>query len=186
MTFLLDHVSIHTLRFERSFCFIGRPKTKITLNELSYDSNGVGWLTFMFTTISLIGILVGAVLQVEEVTPVVASTTPEHAIVIPIEEHVSRYFEDVPVMSKVAYCESTFRQFGDDGNVLRGIVDSRDVGVMQINEYYHLNTAEKLGLNIHTLEGNMTYARYLYDKQGLQPWAASRACWDPSNHIANK
>ncbi len=48
---------------------------------------------------------------------------------------------------------------------------------MQINEYYHAKTAEKMGLDIYTLEGNMAYAKYLYEKNGLSDWDASRPCW---------
>jgi len=103
-----------------------------------------------------------------------------------IQKEVKTYFNDVPALARVAYCESTFRHFDEDGEVLRGLVDSRDVGVMQINEHYHLDTATKLGYDIHSLEGNMGYARHLYEKQGLQPWSASRSCWDNTDLVATK
>ena len=77
------------------------------------------------------------------------------------KEKVKEYFADIPIMAEVAYCESRFRQFNENGNVLRGIENSSDVGVMQINEKYHAATAVKLGINLYTLEGNMAYARYL-------------------------
>ncbi len=97
-----------------------------------------------------------------------------------VEEKVSLYFADIPVMTEIARCESHFRQTTLDGQVIRGEVDSADVGVMQINERYHLETATKLGLNIHTLEGNMLYARYLYEREGTKPWNASAKCWKKS------
>ncbi len=93
------------------------------------------------------------------------------------EEHVREYFSDIPILIDVARCESTFRHTGKNGEVLRGVVNNLDVGVMQINEHYHLKTAKKLGLDIHSLEGNMAYARYLYEKEGARPWLASSACW---------
>ena len=34
-----------------------------------------------------------------------------------------------------------------------------DVGVMQINEDYHLDTAQSLGMNIYSIDGNLAYAR---------------------------
>lgn len=94
-----------------------------------------------------------------------------------VEEFVKDYFSDVPIMAEVARCESTFRHYDKNGNVLRGVVNKSDVGVMQINEYYHLEKSKKLGLDIHTIEDNLEYARYLYENQGLQPWRASSRCW---------
>lgn len=99
------------------------------------------------------------------------------------QEYVEHYFADAPVMARVAYCESKFIQFNEDGSVLRGQVTPADVGVMQINEGYHLETSQELGYDIHTLEGNLEYARYLYEKKGVQPWSASRRCW-ASDHLA--
>ncbi len=93
------------------------------------------------------------------------------------EELVRTYFRDIPVMIQVARCESTFRHTLADGSVLQGRVDNDDTGVMQINKRYHQATAEKLGLNLNDIYDNMEYARYLYEKQGTQPWSASSPCW---------
>ncbi len=108
----------------------------------------------------------------------------EATLPVTTKDIVGEYFKNEPVMVDVARCESTFVHFTDSGTVLRGRVDNRDIGVMQINEYYHRKTAEKLGLDIETLEGNLAYAKYLYDKQGLQPWSASSKCWSKSLHLA--
>lgn len=64
-----------------------------------------------------------------------------------------------------------------DGSVLRGRVDKRDTGVMQINTYYHQKTADALGLDLENFYENMAFARNLYERQGVQPWSASRPCW---------
>ena len=93
------------------------------------------------------------------------------------EQIVRTYFRDIPVMIQVARCESTFRHTLADGSVLKGKVDPRDTGVMQINKGYHGATAQKLGLDLHDIYDNMEYARYLYEKQGTQPWSASSPCW---------
>lgn len=90
---------------------------------------------------------------------------------------VQNYFAKTPVMSKIARCESGNRQFDSRGNVLRGKVNSKDVGVMQINERYHATRAKALGYDIHTLDGNLGYAARLYKEQGTSPWLASSACW---------
>jgi hypothetical protein len=61
---------------------------------------------------------------------------------------------------------------------MRGRQVPTDVGVMQINEYYHGKAAQKLGIDLHTLDGNLEYAKYLYDTQGTNPWSASAPCWN--------
>lgn len=90
---------------------------------------------------------------------------------------VKAYFSEYPILAEIAFCESTLRQYDAHGNVLRGKVDRNDVGLMQINERYHAEQAKKLGIDIYTVEGNMEYAVWLYEKQGSQPWSASSPCW---------
>lgn len=97
-----------------------------------------------------------------------------------VEKAVREYFKDIPVMVSVARCESHFRQTLPDGSTLRGTVDPRDIGVMQINTGYHAAEAEKYNLDLHKLEDNMAYARILYEKKGTQPWNASAKCWNKS------
>jgi len=103
---------------------------------------------------------------------------------ITLEAYVREYFKDNPVLAEIARCESTFRHYASDGKVIRGLVDPRDVGVMQINEFYHLKTSKSLGYDIHTLEGNMEYAKFLYEKKGTNPWSASSKCWSAYKDIA--
>ena len=104
------------------------------------------------------------------------------------ENYIRHYFADLPVLVDVAYCESRFRQHDKYGNVLRGEVNRSDIGVMQINTYYHLNDAKELGYDLYTLEGNTAYARVLYEKKGTNPWTYSSKCWakGPSSLALNK
>lgn len=97
-----------------------------------------------------------------------------------LESYIREYFKDDPALIEVAKCESTFRHFGKNGNVIRGIANKKDVGVMQINEIYHQDAAKKLGFDLYTLEGNVAYAKWLYEKEGLQPWISSSKCWSKS------
>lgn len=85
-------------------------------------------------------------------------------------------------MSAIAKCESQYRQFDATGALLRGLVNSKDVGVMQINEYYHLVDSKKLGYDIKTLVGNIQYGAYLLKHQGTAPWNASKKCWSKLIH----
>ena len=104
----------------------------------------------------------------------VPATTQPNAIEMAVRE----YFKDIPVLVTIARCESRFRQTLADGSVLRGSVDTADVGVMQINTRYHSARARELGLDLKELQDNMAYARRLYEKQGTAPWQASAPCWN--------
>jgi hypothetical protein len=102
------------------------------------------------------------------------------------KEKVTQYFSDLPILIDIARCESRFRQFDKDGDVLRGEKIPADVGVMQINERYHASKAKKLGYDIYTTEGNMAFARYLYEREGARPWLSSSHCWAHYSEIAKK
>lgn len=93
-----------------------------------------------------------------------------------LESYVRAYFVKTPILAEVSRCESRFRQYAKNGEVMRGVVEE-DVGLMQINEYFHKSTAEKLGYNLATIDGNLGYAKYLYEREGTQPWSASAYCW---------
>ncbi len=94
-----------------------------------------------------------------------------------LEHYVREHFSDTPVLAEIARCESGFIHFTDSGKVLRGLKDNNDVGVMQINERFHLAAAKKLGYDIYSIEGNMAYAKYIYERDGAAPWYASSKCW---------
>lgn len=104
-----------------------------------------------------------------------------------VEAYLRKEFADTPILVDIARCESTFRQFHRDGTVVRGRVDNADTGVMQINLRYHGETAQKMGLNLNTIEGNTAYGKYLYNKSGSAPWSASEKCWSGAyGQIAQK
>lgn len=107
----------------------------------------------------------------------ISSPTIEATERIELEKYLKEHFAETPILIEIAKCESELTHFGKDGKVIRGRVDNADVGVMQINERYHQEDAEKLGLDIHTVEGNVAYAKYLYEKYGSKPWKASSPCW---------
>lgn len=94
-----------------------------------------------------------------------------------VEAYVKEYFKDIPIMAKIARCESGYRQWDKNGDVLRGVQNSLDKGVMQINEKYHLAASKRLGYDLSTLEGNLAYARHLYTQEGTRPWFWSKGCW---------
>lgn len=113
-----------------------------------------------------------------EATEEVAIKEDYNSSVLTEEEIVRSYFKDNPIMIKIAFCESTFRHTDKNGKVLRGVENSNDVGVMQINERFHLEKAKQLNIDIHSIEGNMEFAKYLYEREGVRPWNASKKCWN--------
>lgn len=94
-----------------------------------------------------------------------------------VEARVREYFADIPPMIMVAKCESRFRQYDSTGNVLDGGAGSM-IGVYQINRPVHEKTALSLGFDIDTVEGNLGYARHLYDESGTVPWISVYECWN--------
>lgn len=89
-----------------------------------------------------------------------------------VEKRVRELFAFAPVMIEIARCESKFRQFTDNGNVLRGGGSTGMVGVFQFYEAIHATPALALGFDITTTEGNLGYARHLYTESGTRPWAS--------------
>ena len=92
---------------------------------------------------------------------------------------ISQVFgDDAPIALNIARCESTYRQYDDGGAVLRGKVNPEDLGIFQVNAKYHRQEALQLGYDINTLQGNVMFAKHLYDKNGTNDWTASKDCWD--------
>jgi len=102
-------------------------------------------------------------------TPAFAETPLTRA---QIESRIKEVFSDAPIMVDVARCESTFRQFADSGNVFRGGTNRKYIGIFQIGEDLHRSYALARGFDIDTVEGNIGYARYMYDRQGTRPWVS--------------
>ncbi|MDP2651234.1 MAG: hypothetical protein Q8O98_01435 [bacterium] len=96
-----------------------------------------------------------------------------------VKQFITDYFADIPIMAKVAACESRNRHYVA-GQILKGKQNTYDRGVMQINILYHGKTAEELKLDLHNIDDNVAYARYLYEKQGVKPWMSSSKCWTKS------
>lgn len=78
------------------------------------------------------------------------------------------------VLLDVSQCESGQRQFDASGNVLRGITG--DIGYFQISPRW-IPTAQSLGYDIYTEQGNIDFGLWLFNKYGLEPWNSSKHCW---------
>lgn len=93
------------------------------------------------------------------------------------EAEVRAAFSDVPAMIAIARCESKFTQFGKGGTALHGGYGGKMVGIFQVYSDIHAVYAKSLGMDIYTTEGNIAYARYLYQTEGTKPWLSSFPCW---------
>ncbi len=111
--------------------------------------------------------------------------TTESEVELTTEEYVRAYFSDIPVMQDIAWCESRFRHYDSTGKPLRNMQGSSAIGVMQIMSSLHQEPAQRLGHDITTLEGNMAYARHLYERNGTRDWNASRHCWEQKRLARN-
>lgn len=96
------------------------------------------------------------------------------------------YLDLVPELIPICACESSYEgtkygtpmQFEKDGTTIRsGRVNPKDKGYCQINEYYWLDVAVKLGYDIYTPEGNVKMANHIYGINGTKDWSWSRKCW---------
>lgn len=87
-----------------------------------------------------------------------------------IQAQVNAYFADAPAMIAIAGCESGYRQFNSSGLPLLGGTSGNYIGVFQIS-MGHVPEALAMGWDVYTTEGNLAYAKYLYQKQGTWPWS---------------
>ena len=112
--------------------------------------------------------------------PAQAATTTKATVLTPAQTQakVREYFKDTPVMIEIARCESNFRQFTDAGNVLRGGDGGGMIGVFQFFESIHATPAKALGFDITTLDGNLGYAKHVYQNESTTPWNPAKSCWD--------
>lgn len=103
---------------------------------------------------------------------------------IPTKKETVNAVVSVPeILLRIGGCESGGgvlnppRQFNEDGSVVRGKVNPKDVGAYQINTYWNGAKAKELGYDLFTEEGNTRMALWLYEHQGTRPWNWSKFCW---------
>jgi len=112
---------------------------------------------------------------------------PEDATALSIYNEIitasTKYGVKTDLALRIARAESNFHQHDSNGNVLRGIVNSADVGIFQINEKYHLDRSEKLGFDIHNAHDNIGYAMWLLKNDGTSPWNWSKFKWSGTGYL---
>lgn len=102
------------------------------------------------------------------------------------EADVRAAFADAPAMIAIARCESNYTQFGKGGTALHGGYGGKMVGIFQVYSDIHAAYAKGLGMDIYTAEGNIAYARHLYQTEGTRPWLSSFPCWGDAVESAER
>ncbi|MCX6703497.1 MAG: hypothetical protein NTV02_02300 [Candidatus Zambryskibacteria bacterium] len=94
---------------------------------------------------------------------------PQHG---PDKEKAIKALKDYPVLFALACRESRFNQMDPKNptKVLRGKENPDDTGIMQINRHIHKDLIKEKGVDIDTFEGNIAFAKFLYDDKGIDHW----------------
>ncbi len=142
----------------------------------------VVWLPTIISLIGLIGSMcvvagtgVNVLKTVEEAKAEASPTTIRELTLneqqrLYLYEQVNYNIQDYQILSRIIWCESRW-----DAEAYNS--KTKDVGLFQISEKYHLKNATELGYDIYNPFGNIDYGIYLYKKYGLQPWEWSQKCW---------
>ena len=102
----------------------------------------------------------------EEVVDIVVEDLNLEEVDLEILQLIGKYFNDNDfyIALRIAHCESRLNQnaihINKDG--------TKDVGLFQINEYWHGDKGD-----IYDLEGNIEVASEIYKSSGWNPWV----CW---------
>lgn len=87
-----------------------------------------------------------------------------------------------PELKAICGCESMGNwknpQHFNKGKIIIGRTTPDDKGICQINKRYWGAKAKELGFNILERNGNIQMANWIYERQGTQPWSASKGCWN--------
>lgn len=84
----------------------------------------------------------------------------------------------IPILDKIAKCESGGNQFDKNGKVIKGKVNKADSGKYQINTNIWGKKAKELGFDLNTLQGNEAMAKWIFFHKGSVPWVNSSKCWN--------
>ncbi len=87
-------------------------------------------------------------------------------------EEIAGSRDTARVLQAIIQCESGF----DPKALNKNSKHSLDIGLFQINTRWHQATAKKMGLNIYDTADNVKYGLYLFEKEGIHPWKASKKC----------
>lgn len=96
--------------------------------------------------------------------------------------HLSKkYGQNESLVRKIIDCESDYRQGDTHKNYnKKGEVWSIDWGLWQINDYWHLKDATRMGYDVrYNWKDNLEYGFIILKRDGaMAHWSASAYCWN--------
>lgn len=113
----------------------------------------------------------------EEYLPPVVPITVGFDVNTEITRLSKQYLIDEDLVKRIIKCESGFVKDALNINKRDGVAWSKDIGLGQINDYYHKETMIKLGLDIYTPKDNLAYMFILLKEDPLVHYKASSGCW---------
>ena len=88
------------------------------------------------------------------------------------------YKVDEKLVRAIISCESGKNSKAINPNYNKdGSFWSIDFSLMQINNYFHFTSMEKLGLDYYDEYDSLEYGIILLSTEGTRHWQASRTCW---------
>lgn len=121
----------------------------------------------------------------QRAAPVLMAIDPN----IGVKTYVTEFFtdNDAEEMLPIIKCESNFKHYGEDGEVLKNFAGSNAIGVAQImssvhpdpkilKRYNRRNNTDltEADFDLTTLEGNLGYALVLYTIRGVRDWECAK------------
>ena len=136
------------------------------------------WRTHGLAALALSGLLLFVAAVLPQPGPTQGGDSPVPQVVQQTPVVIVQEDTLPPVMHRIAQCESRGQHWTKSGTVLHGKQNPHDIGLFQINTVVWGKKAQELGYDIHTQEGNVHMARYLFENYGSVPWQRSAACWN--------
>lgn len=112
------------------------------------------------------------------------STTTYVADVVSVtnKEEVPEYLMPVGGCESLGDPNAEPTQFRSDGSVIEG--PGNNWGAFQINGTAHDDRTKALGIDYMTYNGNVQFAKLLYEESGYRPWYQwSGHCWENDPRI---
>ncbi len=97
---------------------------------------------------------------------------------VPVVQYVTAT-STMPILSRIAKCESGQKQFASNGQVLMkaNTNGSVDAGYMQINMTIWGKKATAMGYDLTKEKDNKAFGEWLFVNYGSEPWYLTKNCW---------
>lgn len=104
-----------------------------------------------------------------------------HTKEVNLDSLITSYSDEFNVSENLARriigCESGFNPDATNKNYKGDVHWSTDIGMGQINDYYHKTRMDEMGLDIYDHEDNLRYT-FILLSEGETHYKASKFCWN--------